>query len=767
MKLEMLHPTDINVGLKEEQVKLNKKNIQKEIPTQSYKEIIFHHVFTLFNGVNLFLFILVCLTGSFHNGLFMGVVLFNLGIGIFQSIRSKRMLDQLTILNQKKTKVIRDGKEIELAVEDVVVNDIVVFEIGDQISFDCILVDGLLECNESNLTGESEPVIKHVGDSLLSASFIVAGYAKAQVMRVQEDTYAYSIVQEAKRTKIYPSDLRDSMNKIVKICTIILFPTGILLFIKQILMTDWKTAILSMVAAVIGMIPSGLVLLTSMALAVGSIRLGKKQILIKELYCQETLARVDTLCLDKTGTITEGIMKVCDVETFNGFDLDEVKNVLGRIYGTITASNSTAQAIREYVPCVTCKNEKIVPFSSTRKGLGIQFDEKEAYVCGSYTNLFASIDTQVKEKIDMYASQGYRVITLAKTDVLNDNLQGNHTLMAIICIQDTLKKDIKTTLDYFKEQGVNIKIISGDDASTIAYVTQKAGLNYEVINLDENSDIQSIVENHQAFGRVKPEQKKEIVEQLKQNGHTVAMIGDGVNDILALKEADCAITFKNGSEACQNVASIVLLDNQFENLPSILKQGRNVINNIEKSASLFLVKTLYSVGLSIVTLFLLKNYPFIPVQLTLVSALTVGIPGFILSLEPNDERVQGKFIKKVFAKAVPGAFCVVLTVLACDFMTGYMAFTSQQLSTICLYLTAWTSFCVLCSICYPFTKIRYVLVTCMLCIYIGAVVFFPKVFNVVSLNMSQFIYVGVNALLIIVSLFIIQKFILKKVVNKL
>ena len=758
MKLEMLHPTDIHTGLKSQEIQLNKKNTQKEVPTQSYKEIIFEHIFTPFNGINVFLFILVCLTGSYKNGLFMGVVIFNAAIGTFQAIRSKKMLDKLTILHSKKSKVIRDGQEMEVDVEQVVVNDIVAFGLGDQLPYDCILVEGILECNESNLTGESEPVLKSVGDTLYSASYVVAGYGLAQVMRVEEDTYAYSIIQEAKRYKRYPSNLRDSLDKIVKFCTFILIPTGIILFIKQLFTSSWQTAILSMVAAVVGMIPSGLVLLTSMALAVGSIRLGRQQILIKELYCQETLARVDTLCLDKTGTITEGKMKVVHVEPFNGYDLQEVKKTLARVYGTIHSTNSTAIAIREYVDCVTCDYKKIVPFSSVRKGLGIELDDG-VYVCGSYTNLFSDFDTDIKQKIDTYASQGMRVLVLAKSETLNDDLSGSHTLMAIICVEDSLKKDIKQTLDYFRQQSVDIKIISGDDASTIAHVTKEAGLNYEVINLEDTSDIFNVVESYQAFGRVKPEQKKEIIECLKHNGHTVAMIGDGVNDILALKEADCSITFQSGSEACQNVSSIVLLDNQFEHLPLILKQGRNVINNIEKSASLFLVKTLYSVGLSIVTIFLLRNYPFIPIQLTLISSLGVGIPGFFLSLEPNDERVTGDFLQKVFINALPGAICVVLTVIACDSLQVRFGINNEQISTIVLFLTAWNALNVLISVCYPFTKIRMVLVIALTSIFVLIVALLPSMFNVVSLTFVQILYVIVNACMISVTQFLLHQLI--------
>lgn len=765
MNLTVKDPTNIEMGLLDHEVRQNKRNEHTEIPTLTYKQIVIEHVFTLFNAINVFLFILVCFTKSYHNGLFMGVVLFNLSIGIIQSIRAKRMLDKLTLLNQKKAKVLRNGREIEIAIDEVVENDIVLFSLGDQISFDCVVVDGLLECNESNLTGESEPVKKMVGDPLFSASYVVAGFAKAQVIHVQEDTYAHSIIKEVKQVKQYPSDLREGLQKIVKFCTILLIPLGILLFMKLSQTSTLHNAILNTVAAVVGMIPSGLVLLTSIALAVGAIRLSKQMVLIKELYCQETLARVDTLCLDKTGTITEGAMKVVKIEAVDGSELEIVQDVLKRMYGSINATNATAQAIKDYMPTQKSAYKRHIPFSSGRKGMGFEFEDG-CFVCGSYTNLFEDKDPIILQRIENYTKKGMRVIVVAKTEELNEDLSGHHQLMGLICIQDQLKKDIREILNYFKEQGVDIKIISGDDAHTIQYVTKQAGLEYDVINLDETSHIEQLVQTNQAFGRVKPEQKKEIIRSLKAKGKVVAMIGDGVNDILALKEADCSITFKNGSEACQNICSIILLDNQFEKLPVILKQGRNVINNIEKSASLFLVKTLYSILLTILTLFVLKQYPFVPIQLTLISSLMVGFPGFVLSLEPNDIKVSGNFIQKVFSKAIPGALCIVGSVLMLELFSKWIIVTQEQLSTMALLLTAWNSYCFLVFLCRPFTKLRITLVIGVAIAFVLEICLLPSLFNVTPLTKGQYIYVLVNAAMITAIQFYALEFLKKGKVIK-
>ncbi len=756
MNLKIENPTNIETGLLDNEVVKNKRNKQSQIPTLTYKQIVKENVLTLFNGINLFLFILVCFTRSYHNGLFMGVVFINLAIGMIQSFRAKRVLDQLTLLNQKKAKVLRNGKEIEVPIEKVVENDIVFFGLGDQISFDCVVVEGVVECNESNLTGESVSVKKEIGDTLYSASYVVAGFVKAQVVHVQEDTYAYSIIKEVKKVKRYPSDLRDGLNKIIKVCTLLLIPLGILLFIKLFHTIPLQKAVLNTVAAVIGMIPSGLVLLTSVALAVGAIRLSKQLVLIKELYCQETLARVDTLCLDKTGTITEGAMKVVKVEAVDGFDLNEIQDVLKRMYGSINATNATAQAIKEYVPESKSIYKKYIPFSSVRKGMGFEFEDG-CFICGSYTNLFSNTDAAILKKIEEYTNVGMRVVVVAKTDSLKEDLSGCHQLMGLVCIQDQLKKDIKEILNYFKAQGVDIKIISGDDAHTIQYVIQQAGLNYEVVNIEDSSNISTLVENNQAFGRVKPEQKKEIIQALKQQGKVVAMVGDGVNDMLALKEADCSITFKNGSEACQNICSIVLLDNQFEKLPLILKQGRNVINNIERSASLFLVKTLYSICLTILTLFVLQRYPFVPIQLTLISSLMVGFPGFVLSFEPNDEKVSGNFIKKVFSKAIPTALCISLTIVVLEISSHYLEINQEQLSTMALLLTAWNSYCFLLFLCRPLSKIRILLLIGVALAFLLEICFLPSLFSVVALTWKQYVYLVVNMMVVLGILFVLYK----------
>ena len=554
----------------------NSNNLSK-----SYKEIIKQHVFTLFNGINVVLAIFVFFTGSYRNMLFMITVILNMLIGLFQEIRSKRMLDKLSLLNQTKIHVIRNDVEVELAVDDIEVNDLVVLYAGDEISFDGHIVSGSIECDESMLTGESDAIYKQENASLLSGSFVVSGKCLMKVDKVGQDTYAYSIFKHAKRFKRYPSQLRDSIDTIIKWCTYILIPLGCALFIKQFIKTNYTTATLNTVAAVVGMIPEGLVFLTSVALAISSFKLGKQQVLVQELYCIETLARTDTLCLDKTGTLTQGKLSVCHVE-----EIENIDGILGDMMQTLPDENATALALRSYFK--TRNHKKVIsflPFSSQRKYSSVTFEDGE-YKLGAYSYIAKEIDSKVKEHIESYTSQAMRVIVLMKEDVV----------LAYICLRDELRPDAKDTLNFFKKQGVDIKLISGDDPKTVEALARKAGFTSKSIDMSSVKDVESVVDSYSIFGRVTPEQKKELVLALKKRNKTVAMTGDGVNDVMALKEADCSIAMGSGSQACKSVASLVLLEDQMNALPAILYQGRCVINNIQRTASLFLVKTLFSIG---------------------------------------------------------------------------------------------------------------------------------------------------------------------------
>lgn len=712
---------------------MHKKNTVEPIISKSYREIIQQHVFTLFNGINVILAIFVFFTGSYRNMLFMITVILNMLIGLFQEIRSKHMLDKLSLLNQSKIHILKDNQEVEVYIQDVEEKDILVLHAGDEICCDGHILSGNIECNESMLTGESDAIYKKENDTLLSGSFVVSGKCYMMADKVGQDTYSYSILKHAKRFKRYPSQLRDSIDTIIKWCTYILIPLGCTLFIKQLIKTNYTTATLNTVAAVVGMIPEGLVFLTSVALAISSFKLAKQDVLVQELYCIETLARTDTLCLDKTGTLTQGKLSVCHVEA-----LEKVDGIIGDMMQALPDDNATAVALRTYFNKQNHnKVISFVPFSSQRKYSSVTFEDGE-YKLGAYSYIAKNKSIRVEKQIEEYTKQAMRVVVLMKNDFV----------LAYICLRDELRPDAKDTLNFFKKQGVDIKLISGDDPKTVQALAKKAGFESESIDMSCVQDVESVVDSYSIFGRVTPEQKKELVLALKKRNKTVAMTGDGVNDVMALKEADCSIVMGSGSQACKSVASLVLLENQMNALPVILYQGRCVINNIQRTASLFLVKTLFSIGLSLLTLVCLKNYPFKPIQLTLISALATGIPSFILTLEPNGSIVKGDFLKNVFSKAIPGAVCVILSVIGVSIVGHFVPVSSSQYSTMCTILAGVNALVVLIRVCVPMTILRKILVIVMCSIFLCAMVLFKHFFYIVNLTWYQVVYVVINICLI-------------------
>lgn len=712
---------------------MHKKNTVEPIISKSYREIIQQHVFTLFNGINVILAIFVFFTGSYRNMLFMITLILNMLIGLFQEIRSKHMLDKLSLLNQSKIHILKDNQEVEVYIQDVEEKDILVLHAGDEICCDGHILSGNIECNESMLTGESDAIYKKENDTLLSGSFVVSGKCYMMADKVGQDTYSYSILKHAKRFKRYPSQLRDSIDTIIKWCTYILIPLGCTLFIKQLIKTNYTTATLNTVAAVVGMIPEGLVFLTSVALAISSFKLAKQDVLVQELYCIETLARTDTLCLDKTGTLTQGKLSVCHVEA-----LEKVDGIIGDMMQALPDDNATAVALRTYFNKQNHnKVISFVPFSSQRKYSSVTFEDGE-YKLGAYSYIAKNKSIRVEKQIEEYTKQAMRVVVLMKNDFV----------LAYICLRDELRPDAKDTLNFFKKQGVDIKLISGDDPKTVQALAKKAGFESESIDMSCVQDVESVVDSYSIFGRVTPEQKKELVLALKKRNKTVAMTGDGVNDVMALKEADCSIAMGSGSQACKSVASLVLLENQMNALPVILYQGRCVINNIQRTASLFLVKTLFSIGLSLLTLVCLKNYPFKPIQLTLISALATGIPSFILTLEPNGSIVKGDFLKNVFSKAIPGAVCVILSVIGVSIVGHFVPVSSSQYSTMCTILAGVNALVVLIRVCVPMTILRKILVIVMCSIFLCAMVLFKHFFYIVNLTWYQVVYVVINICLI-------------------
>lgn len=734
---------DIKQGLSTKQVEARMvqglHNESMNRITKSYQKIFKDNICTMFNLINAILAGLIIYVGSFRNLLFLGVALSNLAIGIFQEIRAKRILDKLSIISESTITLIRDGKHCEVHMEEIVLDDIMVLKSGAQICSDAIIKEGRLELNESNVNGESDVIVKQAGDFIYSGSYILSGTALAQVEHVGEENYATSIMKDAKVLKKHKSELRDSINFIIKYIGIAIIPIGVLLFLKQFYLLDYtfSTSVVSTVAALIGMIPEGLVLLTSVALAVGSINLAKQHTLVQELYCIETLARVDVLCLDKTGTITKGNMQA---ESIVNFTDEDVKEILSHMMFALNDDNSTAQAIRSFCNGTSDAHATaVLPFSSVRKYSAVSFPNG-TYILGAYEMIKPVSDPMVEKQIHHYANLGNRVITLAyaKDMLEEDQIPAQSEVIALILLSDPVREEAPKTLAYFASQGVEIKIISGDNPITVHEIAKKAGVQNADAYVDASTlhdeDIPMAVKQYSVFGRVSPQQKKQIIHALKEQKHTTAMIGDGVNDVMALKEADCSIAVAQGSEAAKNIANLVLLDNNFKHMPLIVAEGRRVINNIQRAASLFLVKTIFSFILAILTLFLNSRYPFAPIQLTLISSLTIGIPSFFLALEPNHNRVKGNFVINVLSHAAPGAFMVVLCILLVSLFTSIFGYNDNVRSTMCVILTGGCSLTVLLRVCTPFTRQRKLVFFTMALSFALAIIFLRNLFMIVLLD---------------------------------
>ncbi len=707
-------------------------NISTDVKTKNILEIITNNFFTLFNFLNLGLGLAIFLVGSYKNLLFLGVVICNTLISTVQEIRSKLTIDKLTLLNTTKTKVIRDKKEQEISINDIVLDDIIKLTPGSQIPVDCHIISGEVLVNESLITGESESISKKTKDELLSGSFIVSGWCNAKVIRVGKDNYTAKISAQAKYIKKVNSEIMNFINKIIKYISILIVPLGILMFMHQLSLdgNTFEKAVVSTVASLIGMIPEGLVLLTSTVLAVSVIRLSKEKVLVQELYCIETLARVDTICLDKTGTLTKGIMKVNKLIPIDS-DIKECENILGIMSYHMDADNQTMKAIGDkYSVYNDYDIEKIIPFSSQKKWSGISF-KNTSYILGAPEIICPDAPINKNYSLDN------RVVMLARVyENLTENLPKKVKPMALILISDEIRPEASMTLKYFKEQGVDIKLISGDSPITVSGVAKKVGLeNVKYIDMSKNDKpISEIVSIYNVFGRVKPNEKKELIIALKNAGHTVAMTGDGVNDVLALKEADCSIAMNSGSDAARTVSQLVLLDSNFSSMPKVVGEGRRSINNIQRSSSLFLCKTTYATLLAIIFLFLNIKYPFIPIQLTLTSMVTIGIPSFVLALEPNNERINGKIIINVLKKSLPTALTIVSNVLIISTLPYIIRLSSSEVSTLAVVLTGFTGFMLLYKISLPFNLLRKILFGTLITIFIVFIIGLRNLFSLVILT---------------------------------
>ena len=758
--------TDIERGLStaevEERIAAGKINRNMELKTKSVKELIIENLCTLFNLINVILAFLVILTGSFKNLTFLFVVFLNTAIGVIQSMRSKKMVDKLTLLTSKKAIAVRDGVEVELDLDQIVLDDIIRLGRGDQIPADAVVVSGEALVNESLLTGESDLIKKQPGSELMSGSFIDSGLLRARVIHVGADNYVAKINNEAKYVKKVNSEIMNALNAIVRFASIIMIPLGLALFASSV-SELWDAAGTPGDSALSWCFSE----LTSSVLAIATVRLARRKVLAQQLYCIETLARVDVLCLDKTGTITSGRMEVegtypLPVEGVGfGVDSDEaavpvdttvLDFALANVARATSAdANETCQALLNYYadrPVEVSEPLSVIPFSSSKKWSGASFAQG-SYVMGAAQfvlseRVFSQVENRVAELADTC-----RVLVVARVDGFtpDGDMVGEAEPVGFVTIRDEIRTSAAETIGYFNEQGVTLNVISGDDPRTVSSIARVVGVPgadayVDATTLDTPAKLDAAVDRYHVFGRVTPQQKRELVQALKRREHTVAMTGDGVNDVLALKEADCSVAMAAGSDAARNVAEIVLVDNDFASMPAVVAEGRRSINNLQRSASLFLTKTLFSMGLAALCI-ALPPYPFEPIQMTLINFFCIGAPGFVLGLESNNARVKGAFLTNVLKRALPASIAVILAAALDIFVARVFGFSQLTLSTMCLLTSCAASVSLIWRISQPLTPLRVVLFVFVVAGILVGVIGFPELLSIANLSMGQMVILAV------------------------
>ena len=809
----------------QERIAQGQVNNNENPNTRTYKQIILENTLTFFNFLNLVLLVLVLLVGSYKNSMFVGIIFINTVIGIIQEIRAKKTIDKLAILTESKTVVLREGKKWKISTEKLVVDDLIFLKAGEQVPADAKILEGSLEVNESLLTGEADNLPKNTGDELFSGSFVTAGQACCQIIHVGSDNYASRITSEAKEFKRHNSELRNSLNAILKVISIIIVPLGAMLFYKQYYFVgdNIRDSVVNMVAAVLGMIPEGLVLLTSVALTLGALKLAQKKTLVQELYCIETLARVDTLCLDKTGTITEGTMCVeavesyppvydeisgeaagnktesgeskndrtessdlvevsaaseisavsaaeaiakedgssilspreeseAGTETYSQEDpekIREIEHIMENLLSVLKDQNATADALRaRFKVSQDMELDHVIPFSSDRKYSGAAFKDTGTYLMGAVQFLFPEGNPELAEYCSGFAKEGLRVLVVAHSENVNEGTEIPAGLepIGLLLLTDVIRQEAPDTLAYFESQGVDLKVISGDDPVTVSAIARRAGLKnaeqyVDATTITTQEQMDEAVATYSVFGRVTPQQKQAMVKSLQAQKHTVAMTGDGVNDVLALKEADCSIAMAEGSDAAKNIANVVLLDSNFAAMPEIVNQGRRVINNIRTAASMFLIKTIFSVLLCLITIFWGESYPFEPIQMSLISACAVGIPTFLLAQENNFNKIESGFLKYVFMNAFPAAVTITGCVFTIMLVCQNVYHSNEMLSTACFLVTGWNYMAALKTVYAPLSRYRKTIIYGMQFIFFLAAVCVQNLLSLGSLEFGMIILV--------------------------
>lgn len=734
-------------GLSEKEVLRRQKSAQGNLPqsiTKSRKKIIYDNVCTLFNFLNLLIAVMLFSVKAYSNLVFIGIIVLNVLIGIAQERKAKKLVDELSILNRPVVSVRREGKNQQVSLEDVVKEDVLVLESGSQICNDSVVIEGGIEVNESLLTGESDAVIKENGAELFSGSFVISGKAYAKVTHVGNENYATKLANEVKKEKKVSSELLGSMQKITRFTSFLIIPLGILLLLEALFIryTEVRGAVISSSAALLGMLPKGMVLLISVSLVAGVIRLAKMKILVQNIYSLETLAHVDTLCLDKTGTITDGKLKVYSVIPMSDFPRGEMDRLVRSYLSASDDNNATFQALKSAFPGEdTLRTVHKIPFSSKRKWGCISFEGMGSVFAGAPEKLIGDLP----ENLEMELEKGRRLITIGyigSTWTREDSLPNRIQPLYTVVLEDTIRPYTKETLAYFRKEGVNVKVISGDHVKTVSMIAKRAGLQHwkkavDLSQFGDAIDYDKICQKYDVFARVTPQQKRELVRAMQGKGHQVAMTGDGVNDLLALREADCSIAVADGSDASRQLAQIVLLDSDFTNLPAVVMEGRRVVNNVTRTAGVFFIKTIYSV---IVTLFcLISNipFPFIPIQITLIDAFIEAYPSFLTIIESDTRQIEGSFLKTALSRAFPFGVAVSGVIVAISLLHP---FSVEQRETVMYLLLVLLSMIAVIQSCIPFNLLRVFICVTMAVGIVGALVILPNFFFVAKVSFSMGIY---------------------------
>lgn len=740
---------DSQSGLSAEQVKRRfaqgENNYKVESSTLSVPEIVRSNVCTYFNLVFAVIAVLLAIVGAWSDMLFLPIIVANTCIGIIQEVHSKKVLDKLSILNAPHAVVIRDGKRQEIPADQLVLDDIVEFSAGSQIPADAKVVSGELQVNESLITGESDEIEKREGDSLLSGSFVVSGKACARLEKVGKDSYISKLtLQATKSKKGEQSEMIRSLNYLIMVMGIIIIPIGIALFVQSFIYNEgtFHDSITGMVAAIIGMIPEGLYLLTSVALAVSSVRLAQKKVLIHDMKCIETLARVNVLCVDKTGTITEPGMHVYDFSVLDGADQLEISQLLADFVAAQEKDNATMEALKAHFSNGSgMRAREVYSFSSETKYSGAVMNDGKSYVIGAPEFVLRGQFAQYQEQIATYSSKGYRVLVFAQYEGTLDRKPLTEPVLPLcfVMLANPIRKGAKETFTYFAENDVDIKVISGDNPLTVSVIAAEAGIVgaerfVDASTLKEKEDYYRAVEEYTVFGRVTPSQKRMLVQALKEHKKTVAMTGDGVNDVLALKDADCSVAMASGSEAASNVAQLVLLDSDFSRMPSVVAEGRRVVNNIERTAALYIVKNIFSMLLAIFSVILMLDYPLEPSQVSLISMFTIGIPSFVLALEPNKELIRGHFLTNVLVRALPAGLTDFIVVSGLVIFCREFQVDLDCLSTSCTILVAIVGFMILHRIARPMNTGHIVMLVGVIAGWILCMLFGGSFFGITGIS---------------------------------